>query len=79
VALTPLVINVVTDEDSGSGVTGWDLGDAIDDAANLLAVSAGVAVIALAVAIPIGLMVLLALAINRAWLRRSRDRALRES
>jgi hypothetical protein len=38
-----------------------------------------VALIALAVAIPIGLMVLIALAINRAWLRRSRDRALRDS
>ena len=78
VALTP--VNVVVETDAnGSGVSGWDLGDAVDDAGNLLAISAGVALIALAVAIPIGLMVLIALAVNRAWLRRSRDRALRDS
>ncbi len=79
VALTPVNIVVEAEDGSGSGVSGWDLGDAVDDAGNLLAISAGVALIALAIAIPIGLMVLVALAINRAWLRRSRDRALEES
>jgi hypothetical protein len=79
VSLTPVTIAIETGQDSGSDVSGWNLGDAIDDAGNLLGISAGVALIALAVAIPIGLMVLIALAINRAWLRRSRDRALRDS
>ncbi len=79
VSLTPVNVVVEADEGSGSGVSGWDLGDAIDDAGNLLAISAGVALIAFAIAIPIGLMVLVALAINRAWLRRSRDRVLKDS
>jgi hypothetical protein len=78
VALTPVNVVVEAEDGSGSGVSGWDLGDAIEDAGNLLAISAGVALIALAIAIPVGLMVLVALAINRAWLRRSRDRALKE-
>ncbi len=79
VSLTPVNVVVEADEGSGSGVSGWDLGDAIDDAGNLLAISAGVALIAFAIAIPIGLMVLVALAINRAWQRRSRDRVLKDS
>jgi hypothetical protein len=33
-------------------------------------------VLALAVAIPIGIVVLIALALNRAWVRRSRRRVL---
>jgi len=77
VSLTPVSVAVETDNKTGSD-GGWDISDAIDDAGRLLAVSAGVAVVALAVAIPIGLMVLIALAINRAWLRRSRERALRD-
>jgi len=77
VSFTPVSVAVETGEDTGS-TGGWDISDAIDDAGRLLAVSAGVAVVALAIAIPIGLMVLVALAINRAWLRRSRERALRD-
>jgi hypothetical protein len=77
VSFTPVNLAVETSGDSGSD-SGWSIGDAVGDAGHLLAVSAGVAVVALAVAIPIGLMVLVALAINRAWLRRSRERALRD-
>lgn len=78
VSLTPVAVVVETGEGSGPDASGWSLGDAVEDAGNLLSISAGVALIALAIAIPIGLMVLIALAINRAWLRRSRDRALRD-
>lgn len=77
VSFTPVNVSVETGGDSGPD-SGWSIGDAVGDAGHLLAVSAGVAVVALAVAIPIGLMVLIALAINRAWLRRSRERALRD-
>jgi hypothetical protein len=77
VSFTPVNVAVETGGDSGSD-SGWSIGDAVGDAGHLLAVSAGVAVVALAVAIPIGLMVLVALAVNRAWLRRSRERALRD-
>jgi hypothetical protein len=75
---TPVSLKVETGGDSLSddGSSSWGLGDAIDDAGNLLGVAAGVTVLALAVAIPIGIVVLIALALNRAWVRRSRRRVL---
>lgn len=75
VAMTPIAVSVVTGED-GSDDSGWGVGDALDDAGRLLGIAAGVALIALAISIPIGLMVLIVLAINRAWVRRARNRAL---
>jgi len=74
VAMTPVAVSVVTDRD-GSG-SSWGLGEALDDAGRLLGIAAGVALIALAISIPIGLMALIVLAINRAWVRRARNRAL---
>lgn len=75
---TPVSVRVETGGESSSDEdsSGWGLGDAVDDAGKLLGVAAGVTVLALAVAIPIGIVVLIALAINRAWVRRSRRRAL---
>jgi hypothetical protein len=75
---TPVSLKVETGGDSLSddGSSSWGLGDAIDDAGNLLGVAAGVTVLALAVAIPIGIVLLIALALNRAWVRRSRRRVL---
>ena len=74
---TPVEVRVETGGDTSSDdESGWGLGDAVDDAGRLLGVAAGVTVLALAVAIPIGIVVLIALAINRAWVRRSRRRAL---
>lgn len=64
----------VSDDESGS----WGLSDAVDDAGKMLGVAAGVTLIALAVAIPIGIVVLIALAINRAWVRRARRKVLDE-
>lgn len=81
VNLTPVGVTVETggDTSSGDGDSTWGIGDAVDDAGRMLAVAAGVALIALAVAIPIALLVLIALTLNRAWVRRARRRALDES
>ena len=74
---TPVAVRVETGGDSVSDdESSWGLSDAVDDAGKLLGVAAGVTLLALAVAIPIGIVVLIALAINRAWVRRSRHRAL---
>jgi Domain of unknown function (DUF4349) len=54
----------------------WGIGDAIDDAGQILAVAAAVAVIALAILGPIALIALLAWLAHRAWLRRERRRVL---
>jgi Domain of unknown function (DUF4349) len=59
---------------SGSG--GWSLGDALHDAGHILAIAAGVVLVALAVLGPIALIALLAWLAQRAWVRRSRRRAL---
>ncbi len=75
VNMTPISVSVVTDE-NGSDNSGWGVGDAFDDAGRLLGIAAGVMLIALAISIPIGLMVLIVLAINRGWVRRARNRAL---
>lgn len=74
---TPVSLRVETGGDTSSDdESSWGLAAAIDDAGRLLGVAAGVTVLALAVAIPVGIVVLIALALNRAWVRRSRNRAL---
>lgn len=75
---TPVGLRVETGGDTSSDdeSSGWGFSDAIDDAGKMLGVAAGVTVIALAIAIPIGIVILIALAMNRAWVRRSRRRAL---
>jgi hypothetical protein len=55
---------------------GWDPGDAVRDAGRILAVSAGVAVVALAVLVPLGALGLLAWAAARTSRRRRREAAL---
>ena len=54
----------------------WGLGDALDDAAHILAIAAGVTLIGLAILTPIALICLLAWLARRAWVRRARTRAL---
>ncbi len=62
---------------AGGGDEGaWTPGDAFDDAMRVLEVGAGVAVIAAAVLLPIGLVWLLAWLSRRAVVRRRRERAL---
>jgi Domain of unknown function (DUF4349) len=60
-------------EDDGSA---WTPGDAFDDALRVLEVAAGVAVIAAAVLLPLGLVWLLGWLGRRAVVRRRRERAL---
>ncbi|HEX2392208.1 MAG TPA: DUF4349 domain-containing protein [Solirubrobacterales bacterium] len=55
---------------------GWGVGDALDDAGHVLSVAAGVALVGLAVLAPAALIALLVWLAHRAWLRRSRARAL---
>jgi hypothetical protein len=59
-------------EDDGS----WTPGDALDDAVRVLEVAAGVALIALALAVPLGLLAALGVAAGRVAGRRRRERAL---
>jgi hypothetical protein len=54
----------------------WGIGDALDDAAHILAIAAGVTLIGLAILTPIALICLLAWLARRAWVRRARARAL---
>jgi hypothetical protein len=59
-----------------SSDSGWNIGDALHDAGQILAVAAGVAIVALAVLGPLALIALLIWLANRAWVHRSRQRAL---
>ena len=58
----------------GSG--GWGIGNALDDAGEILAIAAGVTILALAILGPIAVIALLAWLGYRAHVRRSRQRAL---
>jgi hypothetical protein len=62
------------EESSGGGA--WGVGDALDDAGQILAVAAAVTVVALAILGPIALIALLAWLAHRAWVRRERRRVL---
>jgi hypothetical protein len=62
--------------DGGSSVGGWSPGDAARDALRVLEVSAGVALIALAVALPLALLAAIAAFGVRAGRRRRRESAL---
>jgi hypothetical protein len=55
---------------------GWSIGDALHDAGHILAVAAGVAIVALAILGPLALIALAIWLAHRAWVRRSRRRAL---
>ncbi len=79
--LTPVSVVVETGGDTSAGEddSAWGIDDALDDAGRMLGIAAGVSLIALAIAIPIGLIVLISLALNRAWVRHSRRRALEDS
>lgn len=61
-----------TNEDGGA----WGIGDGLDSAGRILTTAAGITVIALAVLLPLTLICLLAWLAQRAWVRRSRHRAL---
>ena len=60
----------------GGGGGAWGFGDGIDDAGRILAIAAGVTIIALAILAPFALLAVLAWTARRAWLRRARTQAL---
>ena len=68
-------LRIESDPDS-AGAGSWGIGDATADAARILGIAAGVTLIGLAVLAPIALITLLGWAAHRAWVRRSRERAL---
>jgi hypothetical protein len=61
---------------AGDGDGHWGVGDALDDAAHILAIAAGVTLIGLAILTPLALICLLVWLARRAWVRRARARAL---
>jgi uncharacterized protein DUF4349 len=67
-------ISVTVEGSGGSG--GWSLGDAVDDALDVLRTVAGVTLVSLAVLAPLGLLIGIGWLIARGTARRSRERAL---
>ncbi|HEY8641055.1 MAG TPA: DUF4349 domain-containing protein, partial [Solirubrobacterales bacterium] len=60
----------------GAGGGHWTIGDALHDAGRVLAVAAGVALLAMAVALPLALLGGAAWAARRIYLRRAREQTL---
>ena len=77
VQLVPVNVSIVAEEGADSNGD-WSIGDAIDDAGDVLSTAAGVAVVAGAVLLPLALVALLVGLAARAWIGRSRERALGE-
>jgi hypothetical protein len=71
-------VDLVADADAGAsgGGGGWTPADAAGDALRVLEVSAGVALVALAVGLPLALLAALVLGATRWTGRRRRERAL---
>jgi hypothetical protein len=76
--LSRVSLRIETGESSGNGSTGgaWGISDGLHDAGRILAIAAGVAVVGLAIVIPLALLFLLAWLAHRAWVRARRERAL---
>jgi hypothetical protein len=60
----------------GAAGGNWTIGDALHDAGRVLAVAAGVALVSLAVALPLALLGGAAWATRRIYLRRAREQTL---
>jgi Domain of unknown function (DUF4349) len=73
-----IAVSLVADKDAGAAVAddGWSPGDALGDAARILEVSAGVLLVAGAIAVPFGLIALLVWLAARQAAHRRRERAL---
>jgi Domain of unknown function (DUF4349) len=76
--LSRVSLRIETGNGSATGGTsgGWGLGDALHDAGHILAIAAGVTIVALAILGPLALIALLIWLANRARIRRGRERAL---
>jgi hypothetical protein len=75
VAMVPVHVSVVA-KGSGGGDDGFDLGDAAHDAGRVLVVGAGVALVSLAVIVPLALIAALVWLATSAVRRRRREQAL---
>jgi len=74
VKLVPVAVTVTAEGEPDDG--SWGIGDAIDDAGNVLTVAAGVVLVSAAVLVPLALVVALLALGWRATLRQRRERAL---
>ena len=79
-AYATVAVSIIADADTGAAAPatddGWGPGDAARDALSVLEVAAGVAVVALAVALPLALLAGLAGLAMRTGRRRRREHAL---
>ncbi len=75
VQLVPVAVSVVSEEGADSDGD-WSIGDAVDDAGQVLSTAAGIIVVAGAVLLPLALVGALVALAMRARISRSRDRAL---
>lgn len=75
VRLVPVSVEITADE-SIEDTGGWGVGDAFDDAQEILRVALGVALISAAVLLPLALIALLAFLASRVVARHQRERAL---
>ena len=75
--LVPVAVSVIAEEGADDDSDGdWSIGDAIDDAGDVLSTAAGILVIAGAVLLPLALVGALVAVAMRARVSRSRERAL---
>ena len=69
-------VSVTVEGDGGDGGDGWSLGDAADDSVAVLRTIAGVALVSLAILVPVGVVAAIGWLIARGTARRRRERAL---
>jgi Domain of unknown function (DUF4349) len=73
-------LRIESGADRGSSGAGrWGIGDALDDAARILTVAAGVTLIGLAVLSPLALIAVAVWGVYRMWVRRRRESALAQA
>jgi acetolactate synthase regulatory subunit len=75
-----IAVSIIGDPSAGAapeeGSSSWTPGDAADDALRVLEVAAGIALIALAIGVPLAILAALALLLTRLTQRRRRERLL---
>lgn len=74
--LSSVLLRIETGGAAGGSDGSWGVADGLHEAGHILAVAAGVTVIGLAIVTPLALIVLLVWLARRAWIGRSRERAL---
>jgi hypothetical protein len=78
VSLVPVGVSIASDSQVGATDEGggWGIGDAFHDAGDILTVMAGVALVSLAILVPVALIAAAAYALYALTVRRQRERAL---